>query len=607
MRVRLQRLPTGYREVEYLESTGTQYIDTGLSLPSGFRLKTKIIPNTNLTDNMDILGTNSSSSLRNFFMLSPASGPQTYQFLLGYGSGDSGYTYFGKWANNGVYEIDISNIPNNRFAYINGVQYVLTDSSNVTYDSNNLYMFAGHRSTPAVTNYFYGKIYATQIWSSAAQVRNFIPCIRTSDSKPGLYDTINDVFYVNQGTGEFIKGPYKDGYKLNLYPRLPSAYQEVEYIEFTGTQYIDTQKLATVGKTYIQEADIQFTAYPSYSGRGLNGGDKGFYWGIFNDSGSVYFVNTYTTSLSPNKAGNLNKHHFISIINSNQSSNTLIIDGTSFTSNRTSAYTSSTILLGTNSATVAGNFAKQKLYTYKIYEDSVLVRNYIPCYRKSDSTIGLFDTVNQAFYSNSGTGTFSKGNNVYDILRCRPRLNALPDAYQGVEYIESTGTQYINTGVSYDANNVYICKFLINNLQYPQSNYSGIMGQDGKIQIAYGVSGVWQTGTGTGGSVSINTVYVGRVDCTTQKLYIDDVYVASRSSQRDVTTKIGILGYDSYRSYARVYSAQIYNSNILVRNFIPCYRKSDNVIGLYDTVGKQFYTNAGTGTFTKGPNKAFII
>lgn len=34
--------------------------------------------------------------------------------------------------------------------------------------------------------------------------------------------------------------------------------------------------------------------------------------------------------------------------------------------------------------------------------------------------------------------------------------------------------------------------------------------------------------------------------------------------------------------------------------FVPCYRKSDGEIGMYDTVSKTFYTNAGTGTFLKG-------
>lgn len=38
----------------------------------------------------------------------------------------------------------------------------------------------------------------------------------------------------------------------------------------------------------------------------------------------------------------------------------------------------------------------------------------------------------------------------------------------------------------------------------------------------------------------------------------------------------------------------------LIRNFIPCYRKADGVIGAYDTVTRQFFENAGTGAFAKG-------
>ena len=44
------------------------------------------------------------------------------------------------------------------------------------------------------------------------------------------------------------------------------------------------------------------------------------------------------------------------------------------------------------------------------------------------------------------------------------------------------------------------------------------------------------------------------------------------------------------------------DSNVLVRDFIPCYRKSDNVAWLYDLVNNIFYTNSGTWTFTVWPN-----
>ena len=52
------------------------------------------------------------------------------------------------------------------------------------------------------------------------------------------------------------------------------------------------------------------------------------------------------------------------------------------------------------------------IYGWKMYQDDVLVREFVPCYRKSDNEIGLFDIVNGVFYTNDGDGTFLKGNNV---------------------------------------------------------------------------------------------------------------------------------------------------------------------------------------------------
>ena len=56
-------------------------------------------------------------------------------------------------------------------------------------------------------------------------------------------------------------------------------------------------------------------------------------------------------------------------------------------------------------------------------------------------------------------------------------------------------------------------------------------------------------------------------------------------------------------SNTKLYSLKIYDSNKLVRDFVPCYRNSDQVLGLYDTVENKFYTNNGTGNFET--NKEF--
>lgn len=51
-----------------------------------------------------------------------------------------------------------------------------------------------------------------------------------------------------------------------------------------------------------------------------------------------------------------------------------------------------------------------------------------------------------------------------------------------------------------------------------------------------------------------------------------------------------------------LYGARISQGCDIVRNYIPCYRKSDNEIGLYDTITGQFLSNAAdVGEFTIGP------
>ena len=54
------------------------------------------------------------------------------------------------------------------------------------------------RST-SVSDTSVGKCYGVQIYSSNNLVRNLVPVIRTSDSKAGLYDQVNDVFYESLG------------------------------------------------------------------------------------------------------------------------------------------------------------------------------------------------------------------------------------------------------------------------------------------------------------------------------------------------------------------------------------------------------------------------
>ena len=57
----------------------------------------------------------------------------------------------------------------------------------------------------------------------------------------------------------------------------------------------------------------------------------------------------------------------------------------------------------------------------------------------------------------------------------------------------------------------------------------------------------------------------------------------------------------------KLYSYKIYKNNELILDLVPCYRNSDNEIGIYDLVNNNFLTNQGAGTFTYGNTSLDVI
>ena len=57
-----------------------------------------------------------------------------------------------------------------------------------------------------------GKMKIFHCFYSCDEVESYklYPVYRKSDNKPGMYDIVNNAFYINQGTGEFIVGPNKE-------------------------------------------------------------------------------------------------------------------------------------------------------------------------------------------------------------------------------------------------------------------------------------------------------------------------------------------------------------------------------------------------------------
>ena len=188
--------------------------------------------------------------------------------------------------------------------------------------------------------------------------------------------------------------------------KIPSEYQEVEYIEGTGTQYIDLNFTPTSETKYYVK--IKFTSSNTLS-----------YIISANDSenrNNIYITNT--GKISSGYGSNYNNTNQTVI---NNKTYRLILDKNKFYINNILFYTYeeqefentvNCVLFARNNNNSITSYSNIKLYRCKIYENEELIRDLIPCYKKSNAEIGLYDLVNDVFYTNAGTDEFLKGDNI---------------------------------------------------------------------------------------------------------------------------------------------------------------------------------------------------
>lgn len=204
--------------------------------------------------------------------------------------------------------------------------------------------------------------------------------------------------------------------------RLPNGYQEVEYIESTGTQYID---LGIKGDS-VMTAEVDFAVSNTGAWQAVFGTR-----GYNSKQGYILYIPTtgnqirtdYAATTSSNNVEQLitlgtslwDRRVKIKYEKSNTAVNVYENDSSVFSASISGSDWSNsitTLLFALQDATYPLALSTMKLYSAVFYVDGLLQRYLIPCYHKSSGVIGLYDTVNNVFYQNAGTGTFLKGNDV---------------------------------------------------------------------------------------------------------------------------------------------------------------------------------------------------
>ena len=184
-------LPNGYTRLEYIESTGVQYIDTGFK------------PNNNTRVVIDVQYTGAGTTSQWFFGVRDST---NLKFdLCIYNSKTK--VYDGYIAQNTTYTITNARHTydkNKNITSIDGIK-VHTFTEGTISLTRSMYLFAlnnaGTTIRPAPS-----KLYSCQIYDNGTLVRDFIPA-RNASGIVGLWDNVNSVFYANAGTGTFTAGP----------------------------------------------------------------------------------------------------------------------------------------------------------------------------------------------------------------------------------------------------------------------------------------------------------------------------------------------------------------------------------------------------------------
>ncbi len=364
---------SGYTQVEYLQSSGTQYIDTGVYITSNNLLvKTKVYSTTAGTSTeQDLFGNQDGTDGRTILGLTVTN---NWFLYTRYGTGTATPSVTMPAAQNQIFNIETHIENGHKWLVVDGVASETGTATNISNANKTVQLFANGN-----TNYFFkGRMYYFQMWDNNTLVRDMIPARRNSDGVLGMYDTVSGNFFTNAGSGNF--------YAPDQY--VPSAYTRLEYIESTGTQYIDTN---ITGST---------NAIIDMQGTPLTGDTVVFMLAPINATAYQNGFGQYRSQIAGTPSFDIATRR---VYNVSYTSSSMTVNGTT-----SSYYIANNVNLALFGSTATNRrIANAKLYSAKIYNNDTLLRDFVPAQHGSD--VGMYDLVTGNFYTDANGGNFTAG------------------------------------------------------------------------------------------------------------------------------------------------------------------------------------------------------
>lgn len=384
-----------YTELEYIESTGTQYIDTGICIGK-YTNCVFVMTAACSTENKFLFGARNSTTGTNqgrfaYYVSSLQEGKQTNPQ---YGNTNIiAYKNVVDLTNKTTIQLGVDGFYQND-TKICSVSGTPTSKYSVYLLSCNT---AGY---VADARRMSAKLYGCQVYQYGSQkIMDLIPVFDNKLRKPCLYDKEYHKFYYNAGEGEFL---YK--------PKNPV---ELEYLESDGYQCIDSGVCLDASSDIKTVVELEIPSF-NKNGNMLFGGAMSTSYNLYtchiSQEDNKYYLNfKYGHTFDDYTARqeiNLNQKYTVTIsrnyfsVDSNQYENPN--STTKFEADKTDIN-----LFSTSATRILGGYVR--IYSAKIYKDNVLVRDFVPMLN-TDGVLCLYDKVESKYYYNTFVGdTGDKG------------------------------------------------------------------------------------------------------------------------------------------------------------------------------------------------------
>ena len=603
-------LPDGFTRAVYLESAGTQYIDT------------EYIPTANSglwIDAQQITHSNGHPMGSGWDSNNPADGFTAPRWLK---RGDNtcgfGWKTWVSWGYNGNGKRFKSTLN-----YFNSKKAeIIIDGKTVNSStledlgftpSKSIYLFSTNYANSSTLNWN-GRIYRAQISEGTEIVRDFIPCT-DADGVPCMYEVIEGKAYYNKGSGLFsYKLDLKDE-NLGVLHDLPDGFKKVGYLIANGNQWIDTDYIPTnetgyylEGQSYISETTVKYY-FGSNETTDWNANQRIYFGATTN-----IFLGWMTLITVTSDASKIRQETKVALNFLNSRKCVTTINETDFTnelSDLSFTPTQKIILFNVNlggSPHTGG--LKGRIDTFLISEGDQIVRQFIPCL-DADGIPCMYELYTGMVHYNQGSGQFSYPRN-YNISRYE-----VPAGYTKCLYLQSNGTQRIDTGHIPDADTgVYI---KAQHLSCGDHVTFGSWQSSSAYYYAPRINTNSKAGVYSFGTTYQLSFYYDKGDdliyISTMNLYNDRTVnfwsedtnwfgIIPVNFTATFTRPLWLFSYNmdnatinaTYGKFGgRIYRAQITQGDTLVHDYVPCL-DTNNRPCMYDVIEQKTLYNQGTGT-----------